>query len=229
MKIQKFKSICAGAFISLAAITTVQAEDNISKFSLGVQGGTMGLGVSGTYDISEYLSISGVYNQYDYKYNSTENDIDYRFKLGLQNTGLLAHFKPFQGNFRITGGIYHNNNDITGNARYSGSDSITIGNTTYNGSDIANIDADVSFSSVAPYLGVGYTKNISNFKFNADLGMLFQGSPKVGLNVNPHSSMDALTREELRAEVERERRSLEDELKDFKYYPVATIGIAYRF
>lgn len=217
-----------GFALALAA-GAAQAIETQDKLSIGLQAGTTGIGLSANYDLNDSWSISGVHSQYNHKYNTTENDIDYRFKLGLHNTGLLAHFKPFQGNFRITGGLYHNNNEINGHARYSGADTLTIGNITYAGTDIDQLNADVSFRKTAPYLGVGYTKDISSIRLNADLGVLFQGSPRVNLRATPSDTMDAAAREQLRQEVERERRSLENDLRDFRYYPVASVGVAYRF
>lgn len=232
LKTKKIAGLSLAVALALGS-TMVSAESSQpayqDRLTVGVQAGTLGLGIQVGYALTDRWSVKGVYNHYDYDYTSVENDIDYRFDLGLRNAGLLASYKPFDNGFRVTGGIYHNGNEVDGRARYSGSDTLTIGNTVYSGTDIDRLDADISFNKIAPYLGVGYTKQISRVELNADLGVLYQGSAKVGLRATPNASLDAAQREQLRQEVERERRDLQNDLDDFKYYPVATVGVSYRF
>ena len=83
--------------------------------------------------------------------------------------------------------------------------------------------------SVAPYLGVGYG-NVSGLgvNFYFDLGVMFMGSPKVNLNASC-GSLSAAQCAQLQSDTAQEARNLESELKRFKYYPVANIGITIGF
>jgi hypothetical protein len=59
------------------------------------------------------------------------------------------------------------------------------------------------------------------------LGAFYQGSPKVGLKatfVNP-----ALVPPTFAADLEAERQKTEDDLKNYKVYPVLAFGVSYRF
>jgi hypothetical protein len=93
-----------------------------------------------------------------------------------------------------------------------------------------SVSGDVkSGRSAAPYLGVGYG-NVSGLgvNFYADLGIMFQGSPRARLTANC-GGLSASGCTALQNEVAAEQQRLEDKLKDFKYYPVANIGITIGF
>ena len=85
--------------------------------------------------------------------------------------------------------------------------------------------------SVAPYLGIGYgnvwTRGV-NFYF--DLGVMFQGSPKVNLTASCGPAVvGTATCTAIQGNVEAERQRVQAELDKYKYYPVANIGITIGF
>jgi hypothetical protein len=64
--------------------------------------------------------------------------------------------------------------------------------------------------------------------FYADLGVIFQGSPRASLTANCGSlSGGACTT--LQSQAAAEEARLRDELKNFKYYPVLNIGLTVGF
>jgi hypothetical protein len=111
---------------------------------------------------------------------------------------------------------------------------VTIGNITYQASDLGSLTGLVDFDSVAPYLGIGWGNAVSADKkwgFTADLGVVFQGSPNIDLNATLGSTAAAngVTQAQLDAEVAREEANLTDDLDDFDVYPVIAFGASYRF
>ncbi len=56
-----------------------------------------------------------------------------------------------------------------------------------------------------------------------DLGVFYQGTPDVTLNQT--GGVVAVSQ----ADLDAEEKNLEDDLDDFEFYPVATIGIHFRF
>ena len=79
--------------------------------------------------------------------------------------------------------------------------------------------------SAAPYLGVGYG-NVSGMgvNFYADLGVMFQGSPKASLHAEC-GSLSAAACASLQSQAAAEQGRIEDKLKNFKYYPVLNVGV----
>ena len=71
-------------------------------------------------------------------------------------------------------------------------------------------------------LGNVWTKGV-NFYF--DLGVMFQGSPKVSLSVECGPGVTAADCAQARNEADAERQRVEDKIDKYKYYPVANIGL----
>jgi hypothetical protein len=158
-------------------------------------------------------------------------DVKYDGKLKLANANAFLDWSPL-GPFRITAGVIPNNNKFDLNGQPSSNNTFTINGVTYTAAQVGGLSGTVKpGNSVAPYLGIGYgnvwTRGI-NFYF--DLGVMFMGSPKVTLqsNCNP-GVVGAAQCAALANDLEAERRKVEDELRGFKYYPVANIGITIGF
>jgi hypothetical protein len=79
---------------------------------------------------------------------------------------------------------------------------------------------------VVPYLGLGWGNAVDNDKrwgISLDVGVYYQGEPEVTLTqVGGTLAVSA-------ADLAAEEKQLEDELDDFEFYPVATLGLHYRF
>jgi hypothetical protein len=140
---------------------------------------------------------------------------------------LLLDLHPFNGGFRVTSGIFINNNEVTGSAQPSGS-TIDIGGSTYNVSDIGTLDAKIDFRTIAPYLGIGWGNAVgknSRLTISIDAGVMFQGTPNVSL----HPSKDTSAIPGFNESLDKETADLKDDVKDLRYYPVVSLGLAYKF
>jgi hypothetical protein len=183
----------------------------------GVRIGTTGLGVDLGWEIAPTLGGRIGLSGGSYSTDVSTDDFNYDAKLKLGNLNLFLDWSPL-GPFRLTGGLIPNNNkiDVTGTSN-------TIPGFTVSG----NVKPD---HSVAPYLGIGYgnvwTKGV-NFYF--DLGVMFMGSPKASLQANCGAATGTPACAAAQSQAEAERQKLENELKNFKYYPVANIGITIGF
>ena len=92
--------------------------------------------------------------------------------------------------------------------------------------------ASVEYKKFAPYVGFGYQTNDddSNWIFTADLGVMYQGKAKVS---NSTTCYNAAVCSALQSQIDREnaeqRQDIQDKADKLKWYPVASIGIGYRF
>jgi hypothetical protein len=207
----------------LALPTTAPANDTF--FGAGV--GTLGFGLEVGRHISERVALRGGVNFGSYSQTRTRSDIRYDSDLSLSTFSLLADWHPQGEGFRLTGGALINNNKFDKDARLEGA--VTIGGTTYQPDEVGSLSGRVDFEGVAPYLGIGWSRAraaASGLSFSADLGALYQGSPRVRLrgtcNVSPVCDN---FEQELRAE----ERSLSDELSGYRWWPVVSLGVRYRF
>jgi len=84
--------------------------------------------------------------------------------------------------------------------------------------DDSPADAAVDWSSLAPYVGMGFgnSSNGGRWSFAFDLGVMFTGLMDFARSGAAHLQV-------------REHSNPEDPFSEAKYYPVLSLGLAYRF
>ncbi len=190
--------------------------------------GTLGIGIDVAKSITPQFDARLGFNFGSASSSRTESGIDYDASLNLSSIQLLGDYHPFGGGFRITGGLLSQNNKFSVVSKPNSSGSYTIGGISYPASQVGGITGEYTFgNSIAPYLGIGFGQPANEgFGFNADLGVLFTGSPKVTLNAtNPVFNNTPITRTPL----DNQARQTENDLKGFNIYPVLSIGLSYGF
>lgn len=80
----------------LLALCGLLAAGNAAAegFALGVKGGTLGLGVEGTYGLSPRLNLRFGVNGYEYSTTETASEIRYDADLDLGSGALLLDWHP---------------------------------------------------------------------------------------------------------------------------------------
>jgi hypothetical protein len=157
----------------------------------------------------------------------TESGIDYNATLNFNSFQLLGDFYPFGSGLRLTGGLMYQNNRFSVNSKPT-NNAYTINGTQYSSAEVGGLQGEFQYANaIAPYVGIGYGKGSSDgFGFNADLGVLFTGAPKVNLNAtNPVFNNNATTRSQIDAQA----RQTENDLQGFNLYPVLSVGVSYSF
>lgn len=213
-----------GAILAMAM--GLATSSHATGFAVTPKIGTLGLGIEATSAISESLNIRAGINTFSYDYSSTESGIDYDFDLDLKSVAAMLDWHPFSNGFRVTGGALYNGNELS--ARAAPSDSFDIGGTIYTPAEVGTLTGDIDFRKTAPYLGIGWGNPLapgSKWTVSLDLGIMFQGAADVDYTATGALSTDPA----FLADLDTERAELEDALDNFEYYPVASIGVSYRF
>ncbi len=190
--------------------------------------GTLGIGIDVAKSFSPQFSSRLGLNFGSVNTSRAESGISYDAKLNLSSIQLLGDYHPFGGGFRITGGLLSQSNKFAVTGKPDGNASYTIDNNTYPAADVGSLTGEYQYgNSIAPYLGIGFGQPATEgFGFNADLGVMFTGSPKVSLTAsNPTFNNNSTTR----AQLDRQERQTENDLKGFNLYPVLSVGISYGF
>ncbi|MDH5512691.1 MAG: hypothetical protein OEY27_05685 [Gammaproteobacteria bacterium] len=210
-------TVCATLMLLYPA-AAVQAGDT----GVNMKAGTLGIGVEISRSFSDRFSIGVGFNSYDHKTTDEASGINYDFIFELQSAAVLANFHPFGGTFRFTGGVLFNNNELDLTGKPSGS-AYVINGTSYPAATVGDLTGKLTFNSTAPYLGIGWgNRPGAKVGLSVDIGVLNQGSPKLALATT--GSVPGLA-----ADLEQERRSAEEDLSDFKWYPVLSLGVYFRF
>lgn len=235
------RPIFAALLLSTVAASPGLAQENGSGAGqggqLGIHAGTLGLGLSAGYDLSEILGVRGLVNYFDYSYDRTLSGNEYEGDLELRSLGLLADWYPVGGSFRVTGGLFVDNNELSARAM---ADDLDINGVQY----AASLNARAGFESLAPYLGIGWSsrREGTGISFLFDAGVLFLGSPDLtasgsisaggctfSVAENGRATLRGGCPSGLGADLEAEHADLRDDLDDFELYPVVSAGLAYRF
>lgn len=194
-------------------------------FALGVKAGTLGAGLEATYGLSPRFNLRLGINSYTYEYDETTSGIRYDAELDLGSGALLLDWHPFAGVFRVSLGYMRNDNILRLTATPTGDQE--IGGNTYTPTDIGTLSGEMTFAENVPYFGIGWG-NAARGKgvgFSFELGAMFQDSPQVALRGNGGRAGDPQFENDLR----REEREIEEDLKEFKVYPVVSFGLSYHF
>jgi hypothetical protein len=206
--------------ILILSFGTVTAQD----YAVGLKLSTLGISVEGTRSFGEKLNARLGLSYFSYTYEgdaSEEDDYSYAGDLNLFSVSALADYFPFGGIFRLTGGLMINLNAIDGTL--TPNKTYTVGGDQYTPEKLGDLNAEIDFNAVAPYLGIGLGNSLAagpGVKFTFDIGTVYQGSPGVNLSADgliaPSASSD-------------QEKTLEDNLNWFQWYPVLSVGIIYKF
>ncbi len=215
--------------ICLLAVATL-SNAATGDVSLGVKAGTLGAGVEAGVDLSDYFALRGGLNYISFDVDATVSHVDYTFEPEFMNGSLLLDWHPFTNSFRVTAGAYLNNNTVDVDGTYR-KDLIPAEYQRYAGLvDQAHVKGTVDYNTFAPYVGLGWTSNKADrgWGVNIDLGVMFQGAPKVSeLYVDDPWGIGK--NEVVITFLEDERQAVVDELDKYEYYPVASIELTYKF
>jgi len=192
--------------------------------------GTTGIGADVSIPIvSNWINLRLGYNWLEFRPSINKAGIDYSADVDLETVPLLVDLHPLHGNFRVTAGVFYNNSEMSLSATPPGS--FNIGGLPIPSGSGISLRSTVDWEDeIVPYFGIGWGNAVDdNFMdlpiaigFSADLGVFYQGSPRVTMSqvagpAVPQAALDA------------EAAELEDSFSDFKFFPVATVGIHIRF
>jgi hypothetical protein len=180
------------------------ADDN---FWVGVKAGTLGLGLEGSWRPIPWFDFRAGANRFDYDDSGSQADINYDGTLTLETYYATANFRFPMSPFRMTVGAYSNGNEVELVSQDAAL--LDIGGSMYPGAAVGTLTSTTSF----------------DFGLSLDFGVLWQGEPIVTLTSDGTLGNDP----DFQAALEAERQQLEDEVEDFKAYPVVSLGFNFNF
>ena len=257
---------------SVLLISFLQAEVGFQGTSVGVQAAVFGIGADIKGKISDNLGIRASFDTYSINDYEVEDDTTkYNFDLKLQDFMLVGDYHPWEGSFKLSGGMIVNNSvldgDITPNLQ--GQDKIEFDfnnkHYVYSVDELGSIQTKVDFDPIAPYIGLGWDTSFdkeSGLGFTFNLGVAYQGAAQATYTLKYGAALDIDKRiaeetagipdgpqkdakikqikqevetkrlqieNELKADLDKEMVSLQDELDKYKWIPYVSIGFNYKF
>jgi len=215
--------------IIFAAALTALALPAHADITVNARASSLGTGAEVAFPLLSSTDARIGFNTFSYGFKQTTtsggNSTDFDGDLKLQSLQALVDWHPFDGSFRMSGGLMYNGNQFSMTARPTGG-TINVGGVPYAATS-ASVNATVDFAKVVPYLGIGWgrTPHNTGLSFTSDIGIMFQGTPKATLTTTGIPDPSGT----LVADTARAKADMEDALKNFKAYPVISFGIGYTF
>lgn len=199
--------------------------------ALGAKAGTTGAGAELTFGINKWLNVRGGYNWFSTDASLKVDDVKYKADIDLDTLSLLLDVHPFGGVFRLTGGVYHHLDGMAELHATPRKDSTKIGDHHYSPAVIGTIKGRATVDDDwAPYLGLGWGNSVGEenaLTLSLDIGVMFQSYTVEPLRADGEGMYSA--NDAFRLDLARERKRIQDDLDDWKIYPVVALSLAYHF
>jgi hypothetical protein len=225
------------ALLIFSITHNVQAEVSISAHI-----STVGPGIDVSYKFNPSFGIRAGWQQFETDFDFKPEDengipgdeLNYAGDLKLANGSLLADWYLGQATFRLTAGILLNNSStkLTTNCQTNSDDLLAsndceVGGASAPGSDIGELRITIDFEeNIAPYIGIGWAfQPDKHWHINADLGVAYLAKA----NADIQSSGSCNNTSACRAQLDDEERELENDMQSLEFFPVAKLGLGYRF
>lgn len=236
MRTTKLRYIFTGllVFLSFSVWTA-----GVGATGVGVRVSSLGFGVESSQSLHPKLNTRFGYNQFSIQEDGAEGDVDYSVDLGLKSVTALLDWHPFSGSFRLTGGLLVNSSSVDLSSRPSNLE-YDIGNEKYTSSDLS-VTGELGFRPIAPYLSVGFGVSPAkkqDWGITAEFGVVVMGEIDVNLNASGSAtrvgdatggSIDVGADAVFQENLAKEERALEQDIEDYVYFPVISLGFIYVF
>jgi len=202
---------------------TVRASGGLA---IAGKAGTLGLGGELMVNVLSDVNLRFGATVLDLDLDGELADIDYDFDMDLRTFPLVLDWYPFDDSFHISAGIIINETDVGLDAEFGGT--VTIGDTVYDAGDVGVLSGEMTVDRTVPYVGIGWGNAFGKKKrwgFLSDVGVAFIGSPDVTLT----ATGPLATTPDFLTDLAQEQDDLEDDIGDFKVYPVLSASLFFRF
>jgi hypothetical protein len=211
---------------------------------VGIKASTLGAGIDFAVPVTRRTNLRVGVNGLNYNRTFDKDDITYKGKLALRSVQMTYDVFPFAGSFHLSPGLLvYNGTKVTADASVAGGKSFDLGDDTFVSSSTDPITGtgNLKIRKAAPMFLFGFgnlvpRKHSRHFTASIEAGVVFQGTPKVGLNFGG-SGCDSTglncspvaSDPTFQTQLVNEQNKLNHDIEPFKFYPVISFGFGYRF
>ena len=206
---------------------TAIAQKTSSNFLLYSIVGTTGLGLGVAKEMKNGLILRAELTDLNKSYQTSQDGIDYKGKIELASTALYADWHPFDSVFHISTGLNIKPTNVS-LAATSKNGLISLNGQAYPLSGSQGLNANISFPTFMPYLGLGWgfdhVASYTGFSFNTDLGFDFG---KMNANLSPTPGLTNLPgfNDNLNAQSQK----LNASVSGIRYFPIVKFQLGYAY
>ena len=227
-----------------AVTATKSASDSVQEnIGFGVKVGLLGAGAEIAARVNHHSSVRAGFNILGYSRSFDKDGINYAGHLSFRTFEAHYDYYPWAGKFHISGGLLDYIGDpITARALVPANSNFSLGSQQYyTQGNQAFATGRVNFHQVSPTVTVGWgnlVRENHHWSFPVELGVAFQGSPKSTLGVsgticsdpvNAATCVNAATDPTVQSDLTAEQTKINKNMEPFKFYPIISLGVGYRF
>lgn len=208
--------------------TALSSTTFASSIYVSPQISTLGAGLSLGYQINASWNVRTNINGLGVHHTFHDSQIDYASKINLRTAGLLIDYFPFENGFHLTAGAYYNDNRIDGDSIFTQNYSMNVGHKTIkiNPNDYGSMRFKARYNHFSPYLGMGYhAYREKGWGFDINVGVLYQGNAHVDYDIS--AMFEAIP--SMCSPINENKQRIQNQVNNLKWYPVASIGVIYKF
>jgi len=211
-----------GVLCVLLMVCATQASAGPTLYGTG---GTLGAGAGMAFAVGPSFDLRAGYAGGSLNRNLSDTNISYEGRFKASNAFALADWYPSaSGGWHLTLGAVYSSNRLAVSGRPKNG-TYEFNGVVYAAPPGASVDGELRLSDgLVPYVGIGWSRRASlaqGLVFRGEIGATYQ-SPRGALNA---TGIPGLTQ----ADIEAERRKLEDEAGKYRWYPVLSISVGYGF
>lgn len=219
-----------------------EASEGRIPIGVGVKMSTLGIGGDVAIAVSHRTNVRFGFNAFSYGHTFDKDGVTYGGTLDLRSAQATYDIFLLKGLHVSPGVLFYNGNQVTANASVPGGQTFTLSNTTYV-SDPTNPvtgTGKLSLYKAAPMMlfGIGnlVPRNSHHFSTSFEIGAAYQGPPRVALNLGGGAcdSTGLFCRTissdpTIQSNIAAEQAKLNKSASPYKFYPVLSFGVGYKF
>jgi len=215
------------------------------RVGAGFRMSSLGFGGEVAAEVTHSTNIRAGINFFSYSRGYIDHGIHYAGDLRWFSAEAHYDWFPFAHALHLSPGlIVFNDNHVNASASVPAGNTFTLNGVGYisDPANPVNGTAKLSFNKLAPTIMIGLGNLVprtgKHFSFNIEGGVAFQGSPKIALNLvgsacipTPHgpTCQNVASNSTVQSNVQGEQTRISDDLSPFKYYPLVSLTLGYRF
>lgn len=227
MRLRVIGVVLCGLALAAARVSAAQGgqvDEPAGGVGVSAKVGTLGIGGELTLGLNDYVGIRLGANAFNWSGSTDADEGTVYTDLDLMTYGALLDLHLFGGGFRISGGALVNKNKL--NIRADLTEPVELNGLKF---WLEDLSGEVTFAELAPYAGIGYGNAVDHdgrWHFSCDFGVMFQGEPKVSASA---TASNPTLQPAVNAALDAEVADIQDDANSYKYYPVISLGVSFRF
>ncbi|MCI5045040.1 MAG: hypothetical protein MRY72_10115 [Aquisalinus sp.] len=217
-------------FLSLTLLpaTALGGDGSEGRAAGAFSGGTTGVTLEVKAKLRSTLVARSGVSWLNFELNGEELDgITYDSQIDINTLSMAADYHPFKNPWMMSVGLYMGKRELSLNSRIT--DNVVIGGQTFTPGEVGEIVGVAAMDDIATFIGLGWDNTFytqKKWSYFVRGGITVSGSPNIELTSvgGTLSNNPALI-----SELEAEEASVQEDIDEYKFYPILEAGASYRF